>query len=212
MFWITVLSLVLFSVVFASVIEGLFHRYILHTPQRRIFKGRLYAAFDKHALQHHPEYREENYHKAPDHYESPISLGPLMWPATMLFTSPVTVGLWLWLGPVALVFPATLSAYYVMYEFLHWHMHFPKPDGTPRWYHKFPPTKNLFEWFDKRHYAHHMIDDTNFNVVLPVYDLVVGHYTTDYNNIPWGIRRRKRRALAKSERLRQQYAGKLGKD
>jgi len=211
-FWITVLALALFAVFFASIIEGLFHQFILHTPQRRLFGGKLYAAFDKHALQHHPEYREDDYHKVPDHHENPISLGPLMWPATMLFISPVTIGLWMWLGPVAVTFPIVITLYYVMYEFIHWHMHFPKADGTPRWYHRYPPTKNLFDWFDKRHYAHHMIDDLNFNVVIPFYDLMIGHYTMDHTKLPWGIRRRKAKAMAKSERLRQEYAAKVGKE
>ncbi len=193
------------TIVFASTIEGLFHQFILHTRQKKLLGGLLEQSYVSHAIEHHPAYRGDDYHRpAPDH-ESPISLGPWMWPATMLVTSPITALVWLTLGPAAgITVPIVLTLYYVMYEFLHWHMHFPREDGKPRWYHAFPPTKQLFEWFDVRHFLHHQADDRNFNVVLPVYDLMTGRYTTRETEVPWAIRARKARAIRKSEAIRRQ--------
>ncbi|MBS1716026.1 MAG: hypothetical protein JST30_16995 [Armatimonadetes bacterium] len=202
---LTVSLVALACLVFASVLEGLFHQYILHTPQKKLFGGALFMSYHLHSIEHHPAYRAENYHRPAPDEEKPISLGPLMWPSTMIVTSPITFLVWKTLGwQAGLAVPVTLTLYYAAYEFLHWHMHFPRPDGKPRWYHRFPPTKELFEWFDKRHYVHHIADDRNYNVVLPFYDLAFGHYTTNESVVPWAVRRRKARALRKSEEIRKQ--------
>jgi hypothetical protein len=199
----------LLSVVSCSIVEGLFHRYILHTRLKGPIGDLLEVSYVSHAIEHHPAYRGEDYHRPAPEEEKPISLGPVMWPALMILVSPVTVGLWMWRGPaVALTVPIAYTLYYIMYEFLHWHMHFPRKDGKPRWYHAFPPSRQLFEWFDKRHYVHHDADDRNFNVVFPVYDLMVGTYTTDPNVIPRAILKRKAKALAKSAAIRAEVEAK----
>lgn len=195
------------TLVLASVFEGMLHQFVLHTGQKKILFGWLYGAYHAHAIEHHPAYRGDEYHQPAPVDEQKISLGWYTLPLTLLATSPITAAVWLTLGQVCgIAVLVTISLYYVFYEFLHWHMHFPKKDGTPRWYHKYPPLKNLFDWFDKRHYVHHMIDDTNFNVVLPVYDLIVGRYTTNEERVPWALRRRKRRAMARSARLRTEHS------
>ncbi len=191
------------TIVFASVVEGLLHQFILHTGQKKVLFGWLYGAYRAHAIEHHPAYRGDDYHQPAPVDEQKISLGWYTLPIVLLVTSPIYYAVWVWLGPGAgLAMPITVTLYYTFYEFLHWHMHFPKADGSARWYHKYPPLKNLFDWFDKRHYIHHLIDDTNFNVVLPVYDLMTGRYTTKEGQLPWAIRIRKRRAIARSEKLR----------
>jgi hypothetical protein len=210
---LTVALVVLACVAFASVLEGLFHQFILHTPQKRLLGGVLERSYVAHAVEHHPAYRGEEYHRPAPKEEAPISLGPFMWPATMLVTSPITIGVWLWLGPAAgLAVPITFTLYYVMYEFLHWHMHFPRPDGKPRWYHAFPPTLQLFRWFDKRHYIHHESDDRNFNVVIPIYDIVTGRYTTREDVHPWAVRLRKAKAMKKSAEIRASRAAAMVED
>ena len=205
--FLIVFLVVLGSVIIASVAEGLLHQFILHTGQKKVLFGWLYGAYHAHAIEHHPAYRGDDYHQPAHEDEQKISLGWYTLPLILLVTSPITWGLYSWLGLGAgIAFPATVICYYTFYEFLHWHMHFPKADGSARWYHKYPPLKNLFDWFDKRHYIHHMIDDTNFNVVIPVYDLMVGRYTTKEGHLPWAIRVRKKRALARSEKLREERA------
>lgn len=193
----------------ASVLEGLFHQFILHRGQKKLLGGALYIAYHKHSIEHHPAYRGEDYHRdAPDD-EAKISLGPWMMPATYVLTSPVTIVLWLTLGPVAgWTFLATLLCYYMAYEFLHWHMHFTRPDGKPRFYHSWAPSKQLFLWFDRRHYIHHMADDRNFNVVLPIYDLALGRYSVREDQVPWAVRKRKARAASRADALRKTLAGR----
>ncbi|MBS1721710.1 MAG: hypothetical protein JSS66_01755 [Armatimonadetes bacterium] len=210
MTFLIVITVALACVILCSVIEGLFHQYILHTPQQKLFGGALYLSYHYHAVEHHPAYRAEHYHRPAPDTEAPISLGPLMWPALMLFTSPITVGVWYFLGwKAGITVPIVFTLYYISYEFLHWHMHFPKKDGSPRWYHAFPPSSQLFKWFDKRHYIHHIADDRNYNVVWPIYDLLFGHYTTDEKVVPWAVRRRKARALRKSQEIRKQLEKKV---
>lgn len=202
---LTVVLVALVCTIVCSVIEGLFHQFILHTPQKKLFGGALYVSYHAHAIEHHPAYRGDEYHREAPEEEAPISLGPLMWPSLMVFTSPLTVTAWLWLGwQAGITVPLTFTVYYIAYEFLHWHMHFPRKDGKPRWYHAFPPSSQLFKWFDKRHYVHHIADDRNYNVVLPFYDLATGHYTTDESRIPWAVRKRKAKALRKSEEIRRE--------
>jgi hypothetical protein len=206
---VVILSVIAFGIVLASMLEGLFHQFILHTGQRKLFGGALYVAYHAHAIEHHPAYRAENYHRPAPEEEAKISLGPFMLPATLLFISPITAFLWWqWGATAGITLMAVATAYYAMYEFLHWHMHFPRADGKPRFYHSWAPSRQLFEWFDKRHYIHHIADDRNFNVVIPIYDIVTGRYTTDENKAPWAVRRRREKALAKSAAIRAQVEEK----
>jgi hypothetical protein len=78
--------------------------------------------------------------------------------------------------PVCLIFfslwwPIIITAtvfvmYYCTYEYLHWCMH----DPQGRWF----EDKRWFVWFNKRHRLHHKHVGKNFNVVLPLADLMLG--------------------------------------
>lgn len=195
----------LFALAFSSALEGVFHQFVLHTPQKRCLRGALLCSYRMHALEHHPAYRGESYHVHPPDDEAKVSLGPYMLPAILVVTSPLSVLLYQATPWAAWTFLLTLTAYYVAYEFLHWHMHFKRPDGKPRFYHSWRPSRQLFEWFDNRHYIHHMADDRNFNVVLPLYDVAFGTYSTAEGYDPPAVRRRKARAMAESARLRQAH-------
>ncbi|MBA3725433.1 MAG: hypothetical protein H0W86_03035 [Armatimonadetes bacterium] len=198
---------VLGMIVVSSVIEGLLHQFILHTPQKKVLGGILYPAFNAHAIEHHPAYRDEHYHReAPDH-EKRISLEWYTLPIMLIITSPISWFLWtrFGVGP-GLAVPITMTLYYATYETLHWHMHFPPRNGKLRWFENIKPVKIYFDWFDKRHFIHHLADDRNFNVVLPVYDLLTGRYTTNERNIPWAIRLRTAKNKRKSEAIRKARA------
>lgn len=191
------------TVVLASILEGLLHEFILHTPQKKFLGGVLYGAFHSHSVRHHPAYRAEQYHHPPDEHEHKISLGWYTLPLVLLILSPIAVLLWFYVSAASCItFVATLIGYYIAYEILHWHMHFPKSDGTPRNLLSTWPIRNVFDWFDKRHYVHHLADDRNYNVVMPFYDLLTGRYTTDIQRIPWATRLRRKRNLKKSQKLR----------
>lgn len=204
MLFLTLTLVALGGLAIASVLEGLLHQFILHRGQKKLFGGALYPVYHKHSNEHHPEYRGESYHQPAPEQESKISLGPFLLPITYVLTSPVSVALW-FLSPWAtLTFMVTLALYYLAYEFLHWHMHFTRPDGKPRSYHSWSPSRQLFEWFNVRHYIHHSADDRNFNVVMPLYDLLIGTYTVAENVAPRAVRRRREMALARSAKLRRE--------
>ncbi|HET6645595.1 MAG TPA: hypothetical protein VFG65_08880 [Fimbriimonadales bacterium] len=187
----------------SSVIEGLLHQFILHTPQKKFLGGVLYKAFHAHAIEHHPAYRDEDYHREAPAHEKRISLEWYTLPLMLIITSPLAWVLWKNFGwAPGLMVPITMTIYYATYETLHWHMHFPPRNGKPRWFENIKPIKAYFDWFDKRHFIHHLADDRNFNVVLPVYDLVTGRYTTDVDRLPWAIALRKKRNMKKSEAIR----------
>lgn len=196
---ITVLS----SIFVASIIEGLLHQFVLHTAQRKALFGVLYSAFRAHAIEHHPAYRDKNYHRPAPADEKRISLEWYTLPLVLIVTSPLTWLAWKYFGIVCgIAVPVTLSGYYFLYETLHWLMHFPLKSGRPRWFQRIAPIRWYFEWFNKRHFIHHLVDDRNFNVVFPIYDWLTGRYTTSESRIPWAIRIRKKRNLAKAEAIR----------
>jgi hypothetical protein len=204
--------IVLGTIVLASVVEGLLHQFILHTPQKRLLGGLLYKAFHAHAVEHHPAYRDEHYHRPAPDYEKKVSLEWYTLPLLLIFTAPITWLVWATLGwACGITVPITLTVYYIAYETLHWHMHFPAKDGQPRWWYRIKPVKAYFDWFDKRHFIHHLADDRNFNVVLPFYDLATGRYTMDEKSIPWAIRIRTKRNLRKSEEIRRKLYSERGK-
>ncbi len=193
------------TIVLASLLEGLLHQFVLHTNQKRVLFGVLKGAFRAHSVEHHPAYRAETYHRPAPDDEKRISLGWYTLPLILAILSPVFILLWVyvsWLS--AFVFYGVLVAYYTTYEVLHWHMHFPSRKGKPRWYLQLPIVRSIFQWFNARHYVHHLADDRNFNVVLPVYDLLFGRYTTHIGQVPWAVRWRQRRARRRSQLLRKQ--------
>lgn len=200
-----VLICVVALTILASVVEGIFHQFILHTPQKRLLWGLLQRAFHAHALEHHPKFRADKYQQTPGPEDSKISLEWYFLPTVLLLFSPLTIGAWmLWGFWEALTVVLTTTAYYTAYEFLHWNMHFPKKGERLRWFRRFQPLKCIFEWFDRRHFVHHLADDRNFNVVLPIYDILVGRYSVNITHIPWAIRLRKKRNLRRSQKLREQ--------
>ena len=191
------------TIVLGSIIEGLLHQFILHTAQKKALGGILYGAFRAHSIEHHPAYRDDNYHRPAPVNEKRISLEWYTLPIILILTSPITWWIWTTFGIAAgLMVPVTMTVYYAMYETLHWHMHFPPKNGKPRWFERIKPVKLYFDWFDKRHFIHHLADDRNFNVVLPFYDWMTGRYTTREKNIPWAIKIRTNRNRKKSEAIR----------
>ena len=59
------------------------------------------------------------------------------------------------------------SLYYTAYEWLHAIMHVP---GKWRWIRN----TGIMIWLNRRHYQHHVDPRTNFNVILPLADFILG--------------------------------------
>jgi hypothetical protein len=60
----------------------------------------------------------------------------------------------------------TIALYYAAYEFIHWCMHLPKARRVETWW--------MFRRLNGHHLLHHRYMHKNFNVVLPLADLLFG--------------------------------------
>ncbi len=173
------------SLIYASHFEWTLHRYVMHRPLWFFM-----YPFRAHQETHHKIYKsDESYHYAPDRFDRIVkALGLEIKPDD----KKITMALWnglviITFGPlpfyfVAYVFwdvwnleilltliltsAATCIGYYCTYEYLHACMH----DPTGRWFEK----TWLFRRINGHHILHHRYMGKNFNVVLPLADLLLG--------------------------------------
>ncbi|MDB6026315.1 MAG: Fatty acid hydroxylase superfamily [Verrucomicrobiales bacterium] len=154
------------AVVFASVFEWVLHRYIMHRPV-----GKFRYPFERHALVHHQIFKADHtYHllKESDKHTIPMAWwnGPAI---VALGQSPFLVlavifQKWGIVCGAALAF----TAYYSVYEYLHWCMHLPRKRHVER--------SGIFFRLNGHHLLHHRYMHKNFNVVLPLADLLFGTF------------------------------------
>lgn len=147
---------------YASVFEYVLHRWLMHRRRRLIP-----YPYQMHALLHHRVFGDSTYQVQDETdrhailfewWQAPVLLAvhsPLPWAAEWITGLPL-----FWSGMLA------LAAYYACYEGLHWCMH--NPAG--RWLER----TRLFRLLDAHHRLHHRAWHVNFNVVLPLGDVVFG--------------------------------------
>jgi hypothetical protein len=151
--------------VHASLFEYTFHRWVLHRPSRM-----LRHPYRVHTLLHHEVFRPEAAHGAGDRdrilfqwWEAALLLGvhvPALWGLEALTGAPLLAS-----GLTA------VAAYYGVYEYVHWCIH--RPRG--RWI----EGTRMFRRLAAHHRLHHRLWGVNFNVVLPLGDLVFGTYRSE---------------------------------
>lgn len=165
------------GVIYASLMEYLLHRHIMHKPFKitiNLFGFKrtivLMYPFRQHTLVHHEMYDAgETYHCInPD---QDIWTIPMAWwngPVLILIASIPAMPfialdwkMWLW-------FTIAIAGYYCLYESMHWAMHLKK-----RWLH-FLRLFPVFRWLNGHHLLHHKYMWKNYNVVLPLWDLLCG--------------------------------------
>ena len=154
------------SVIFASLAEWTLHRFLMH---RRV---RIFAyPFEKHAMIHHQVFKaDETYHLI--HEKDKMTIPMAWWNGFVLAlvgTLPfAALSFCFWYHPFLITWDAfiTIYAYYGVYEYLHWCMH------LPRW--RRLEFTRVFQWLNGHHLLHHRNMGTNFNVVLPLFDLFFG--------------------------------------
>lgn len=151
------------AVIFASFFEWTLHRFLMHRP----FAGFRYA-FNAHAVVHHQVFKSDHtYHllRENDKHTIPMAWwnGPVLITLMML---PSLAIAWLFAnwGFAAGALLANL-AYYGVYEYVHWCMHLPKHRRMERSW--------LFRRLNGHHLLHHRYMHKNFNVVMPLADLVL---------------------------------------
>lgn len=157
------LGFVLGTVV-ASFFEWTLHRFAMHRPV-----GRWRYPYERHALTHHRIFRADHtYHLRREEDKHTI---PMAW-----WNGPVLIAICvfpfviagIWFGKWELLCGAAVACtiYYAVYEYLHWCMHLPKKRHVER--------SGIFFRLNGHHLLHHRYMHKNFNVVLPLADLLLG--------------------------------------
>jgi len=152
------------ALVFASFFEWTLHRYVMHRPV-----GRFQYAYRTHTLVHHHTFKADHtYHLINEADKETI---PMAWwnGPVLILIGLVPVLALAWLSGCWVILPAAalcFAAYYGTYEYLHWCMHLPKCRRVERSW--------LFRRLNGHHLLHHRYMHKNFNVVLPLADLVLG--------------------------------------
>jgi hypothetical protein len=152
------------GIIFDSIFEWLFHRFFMH---RRV--AHFTYPFERHALVHHRIFKaDESYHLIREQDRHTV---PMAWwngPALILASQVPFVILAFIAGGVPLVCGSFAAAvlYYAAYEYLHWCMHVPGRRRVER--------NTIFFRLNGHHLLHHRYMNRNFNVVLPLADLLFG--------------------------------------
>ena len=156
------------GIAYSSLFEWALHRYFMHRPT---FNFRY--PFERHALVHHRIFRADHtYHLVRDADKKTI---PMAW-----WNAPVLICLGLipfflfarlthYWGALA-GGAVAMSAYYAAYEYIHWCMHLPRHRSVER--------SGIFFRLNGHHLLHHRYMNRNFNVVLPLADLLLGTLLT----------------------------------
>jgi hypothetical protein len=150
--------------VYSSFFEWLLHRYLMHRGWR-IFR----YPFERHTLTHHRIFRADvSYHLRDEKHKHTV---PMAWwngPALIAVSQLPVAFLSYHIGQWGLVIGTTLvtCAYYGAYEYMHWCMHIPRKRNVER--------SGIFFRLNGHHLLHHRYMHKNFNVVLPLADLLLG--------------------------------------
>ena len=159
------LLIVPFMILMSNATEWRIHKDVLH--RRRPFARVLY---DRHTPIHHRLYVSEDMAMR-SRREFRLVLLPAYGIVILLAcVLPLTAGLW-WLGQrnVALLFIATCSFYTLSYEWLHLCYHLPADSFIGR--------RWLVRTLRRQHATHHapeLMQKWNFNVTLPLWDVLRG--------------------------------------
>ncbi len=159
------LALGFFSgILYASFFEWVLHRYVMHRPL-----GKFVYPFEAHAVVHHRTFKADHtyhlVHEADKHtipmawWNGPVLVVGCQLP--FLIASIFMGSYWLVLGSFLAV-----ASYYAAYEYIHWCMHLPKKRQMERSW--------IFFRLNGHHLLHHRYMHKNFNVVLPLADLLTG--------------------------------------
>lgn len=162
LFWTTVGFAA--ATVLNSLLEWTLHRYMMHRPL-----GKFVYPFERHALVHHRVFKADHtYHLIRDHDKHTIPMawwnGPVLIAAAQI---PYVAVAWL-SGRWALLCGSIIATigYYAAYEYMHWCMHLPRQRKLER--------SPIFFRLNGHHLLHHRYMHKNFNVVLPLADLLFG--------------------------------------
>lgn len=153
------------GVLFGNLVEYATHRWLMHHVRGR----RLYR---RHAGVHHAAFQRDAMHARDDRdwYHVMMTTRPAT--AFMFFiASLVGAAYMLEGGPFAAVLGITLCCYFFLEEAIHLSFHMRSTWFCDRWYNR------LLRRLARAHQTHHdtrVMRDGNFNIVLPIFDVVLG--------------------------------------
>lgn len=160
------LAIVPVAFLVANAGEYVGHKGPMHFPRRG-----LGAVYKRHTLQHHRFFTHEAmaYESARD-----VKMVLFPWPLILFFFGgmalPLSLGVWALLGTnAARLFFATIVAYFLLYEALHFSYHL----GPDTWLGR----TRLVRVLRHHHTVHHdpaRMTRTNFNISFPICDAVFG--------------------------------------
>ncbi|MDL5054463.1 hypothetical protein QQ056_13030 [Oscillatoria laete-virens NRMC-F 0139] len=124
--------------------------------------------FRTHAIIHHSTFKaDDTYHVQKDEDKSIVPMA--WWNAPLLWSIHIPIFLWvqsLCGVPIFWGMMAAMIFYYFAYEYMHWCMHIPKNRHVEH--------SPIYYRLNGHHLLHHRYMHKNFNVVLPLADLLLG--------------------------------------
>ncbi len=150
------------AVVYSSLLEWFLHKHFMHSTRF------LREPFERHAVQHHGMHRSGRSFFA-DLREEPryMLIGASFFPILWLLHVPIFAAIEFLIARGAGIGVALGTvAYCTAYEMIHWCEHVPKD----RWFER----TRWFQFLLEHHRVHHKHARKNYNVVLPLGDLLFG--------------------------------------
>jgi len=157
------------TLLFANAGEWAIHKYLLHTRVKPF--GLLY---DRHTPQHHLVFVTDDMEIRGAHEFRLVLIPAFGIVLAFVGLLPAIAGLWLWDPNLAGVFTIGTIGYVVSYEWLHLVWHLPESSALGR--------LTLVKVLKRHHALHHdprLMQRWNFNVTLPLWDLVRGTFVRD---------------------------------
>jgi hypothetical protein len=154
-------------VVLMSLIEHWAHSRLMHKKPRNFLTQKSPARwkmFDRHAIVHHRQYFK-SFHDDPVPHGEDRGIQLNVWEG-LIESLPVSAVLALFSFTGAMLFPVVVCLHHITWNQIHMEMH--KPEG------RFFAGWRLYKHLARHHYLHHRYPDKNFNVALPVGDLLFG--------------------------------------
>lgn len=160
----------------ANAVEYLLHRFPLHRPMRP-----LKALFKAHGIQHHRFFTGD----APEHMSTadPHDFAVVLFgPASQLtllggIGLPTCVLIARAFGSnAALLFGASATLYFLLYEWLHLAYHLPESHRLARL-----PGMRRLRLHHQRHHQLPLMSRWNFNITFPLFDVLLGTHFTPSN-------------------------------
>lgn len=152
------------TMIWCSFAEFTLHRFVMH--KRSLLK----FPYELHAVGHHGMFRgDETYHAQNETMKEHVTFVPRDYALLLLANLPLWATVEWFSGKPLIVgcFLATL-AYLGTFDFFHWRWHVPSDTWLQR--------TRLFRWSKERHRIHHENQGKNFNLIIPLADLIFRTY------------------------------------